>query len=122
MKVRKTLHSSLSLSCKTCVQLCYISNYTILLVCVVGAFYAHSMRVDAFTNDIDFGHQSHKLHGKSYASLAKNVTVVGRGGRFLFDSIFDISPPAITVDDEFDEGDDDDEDGANSCQCGKSNL
>lgn len=119
MKVRKTSHASLSFSCRTCVQLCYISNCTILLIYMMSVFYAHSLYVNALTNDIDYGPQSHKIHGKSYALVGKNVTDARRAGRFLFDTLFDISPPAITVDDEFDEGDDDDEDGGNACRCGE---
>lgn len=64
-------------------------------------------------NDIDFSPQSQKLSGK--VVVAKNLTAVNRNGRFLFDTLFDISPPAITVDDEFDDVDDDEE----ACKCGE---
>lgn len=113
MKVRKIHHSSLSFLCKTCVQLCYTSSLTIFIVFILNAFYSQSVYVNAYMNDIDFSPQSQKLSGK--VVVAKNLTAVNRNGRFLFDTLFDISPPAITVDDEFDDVDDDEE----ACKCGE---
>lgn len=115
MKVRKIQHSSLSFLCKTCAQLCYTSSLAIFMVFMLNAFYSQSAYVDAYMNNIDLSQQSQKLSGK--VVVGKNLTAMNRNGRFLFDTLFDISPPAITVEDEFDDVEDDDED--KPCKCGE---
>lgn len=117
MKVRKTPRPSTSFLHKTCVKLCYTLGYIILLISMINAFHAQNVNADTFDNDIDSGHQSHKLSEEHYNSFAKTLLPANRTGRFLFDTFFDISPSAITADDEFDEVDEDDE--PKPCKCGE---